>query len=81
MLLAERYPSGFRIERAAHGLEQNRLLAEQIRDMLRALLIVDAQHLQDPCVGQEGAGALAVEGAQLMDILYDRPKLDSVTRH
>ena len=81
MLLPERDPAALRVEGAAHRLEHDRLLAEQVGDELRALLVVDTEHLQDARVGQEGAGALAVEGAQLVDVLHDRPKLDPVARH
>ena len=38
-----------------------------------AIVIVDAGHLKDTGIAQEGAGALAVAGAELMDVLQDRP--------
>lgn len=63
MLLAEADAGGFCVEGAAHRFEHDCFLPEQVGDKLRALLIVDAEHLQDAGVGQEGAGALAVEGA------------------
>lgn len=62
MLLAEADAGGFCVEGAAHRFEHDCFLPEQVGDKLRALLIVDAEHLQDAGVGQ-GAGALAVEGA------------------
>ena len=44
-------------------------------------MIVDAKDLQDAGVAQEGAGALAIGGAELVDILEDRPELDAIARH
>ena len=41
-------------------------------------MIVDAKNLEDGRVGEEGSGALAIGGAELMDILQDRPELDGL---
>src|SRR3546814_5824462 len=56
-------------------------LAEQSRDELGAIVIVDPEYLQDACVRQEGAGAALVERAELVNVLQDRPELDAVARH
>src|SRR3546814_12345749 len=61
MLRSERYAGLFRVDRAAHALEHDRFLAEQIGDELGAVVIVDAEYLQDAGVRQEGAGAALVE--------------------
>src|SRR3546814_5812777 len=81
MLRPERYAGFLRVDRAAHGLEHDRLLAEQIGDELGAVVIVDPEYLQDAGVGQEGAGAALVERAELVNVLQDRPELDAVTGH
>ena len=78
MLLAERNAALLGIERAAHRLEYDRLLAQQIGDELGAVVIVDSEYLQDGGIGQEGAGAALVERAELMNVLQDRPELDAV---
>ena len=57
MLRSERYAGLLRVDRAAHALEHDRFLAEQIGDELGAVVIVDAEYLQDAGVRQEGAGA------------------------
>ena len=41
-------------------------------------MIVDPEDLEDTGVGQEGAGALPVGGAELVDVLQDRPELDAI---
>src|SRR3546814_10473713 len=64
MLRSERYAGLFRVDRAAHALEHDRFLAEQIGDELGAVVIVDAEYLQDPGVRQEGAGAALVARAE-----------------
>lgn len=46
VLLAVGDPRLFGIKRAGHGLEHHRLLAEQIGDEAGAVVIVDAEHLQ-----------------------------------
>ena len=81
MVLAERDSGFFAIERAAHRLKDDRLLSEKIGNQPGALMIVDAEDLQDAGVGEEGAGALAIGRAQLMDVLQDRPELDAVAGH
>ena len=81
MLRSERYAGFLRVDRAAHGLEHDRFLAEQIGDEFRAVVIVDAEYLQHAGVGQEGAGAALVERAELVNILQDRPELDAVAGH
>lgn len=78
MLLDEGDPGRPRVEGAAHHLKHDCLLAEQVGDELRALLGVNPEHLQDACVGQEGAGARAIERAELVYILHDRPELDLI---
>src|SRR3546814_6754351 len=75
MLRSERYAGLFRVDRAAHALEHDRFLAEQIGDELGAVVIVDAEYLQDAGVRQEGAGAALVERAELVNVLQDRPAL------
>src|SRR3546814_1476832 len=72
MLRSERYAGLFRVDRAAHALEHDRFLAEQIGDELGAVVIVDAEYLQDAGVRQEGAGAALVERAELVNVLQDR---------
>lgn len=69
------------IERAGHGLELDGLVAEEIGDKARGLVIVDAEDLEDAGIGEEGASARAVGGFQLVDILEDRPELETVTGH
>src|SRR3546814_638831 len=81
MLRSERYAGFVAVDRAAHGLEHDRLLAEQIGDELGAVVIVDPEYLQDAGIGQEGAGAALVERAELVNVLQDRPELDAVTGH
>src|SRR3546814_3454021 len=44
MLRSERYAGLFRVDRAAHALEHDRFLAEQIGDELGAVVIVDAEY-------------------------------------
>src|SRR3546814_17224603 len=78
MLRSERYAGLFRVDRAAHALEHDRFLAEQIGDELGAVVIVDAEYLQDAGVRQEGAGAALVERAELVNVLQDRPEPDAV---
>src|SRR3546814_17945030 len=75
MVRSERYAGLFRVGRAAHALEHDRFLAEQIGDELGAVVIVDAEYLQDAGVRQEGAGAALVERAELVNVLQDRPAL------
>lgn len=65
MVFAVGYAGFLGIERLAHGLEHNGFLPEQIGDEAGAVVIVDAEHLQDAGVRQEGAGAGAVCGAEL----------------
>ena len=71
----------FAIESVAHGLEHDGFLAEQIGHQAGAVVIVDAEHLQDAGIAQEGAGALAVGGAELVNVLQDRPELDAIAGH
>ena len=44
-------------------------------------LIVDAEHVQHTGVGEKCAGTAAVERAELVNILQDRPELDAVAGH
>src|SRR3546814_17848747 len=81
MLRSEGYAGLVRVDRAAHALEHDRFLAEQIGDELGAVVIVDAEYLQDAGVRQEGAGAALVERAELVNVLKDRPELDDVAGH
>src|SRR3546814_19034847 len=81
MLRSERYAGLFRVDRAAHALEHDRFLAEQIGDELGAVVIVDAEYLQDAGVRQEGPGAALVERAELVNVLKDRPELEAVAVH
>lgn len=46
---------------------------------VRAFMVVKAEALQYPGVGQEGSGLLAIDGLQLMHVLKDWPELDAVT--
>src|SRR3546814_18019985 len=79
MLRSERYAGFVAVDRAAHGLEHDRLLAEQIGDELGAGVIVDPEYLQADGIGQEGAGAALVARAELVNALHDRTELDAVT--
>src|SRR3546814_3282713 len=65
----------------SHALEHDRFRAEQSGDELGAVVIVDAEYLQDAGVRQEGAGAALVERAELVNVLQDRPELDAVAGH
>ena len=65
MMLAERDSGLFAIERPAHRLKDDGLLAQEVGNHPGAVVIVDAEDLQDAGVGEESAGALAVCGAQL----------------
>ena len=56
-------------------------LPEQTGDEVRSLLVVDAEHLKDTGVGEEGSGALAVECLQLVDAPHDRSERDFVVHH
>ena len=47
MLLAMGYARGLGVQRAAHGLENDRLLAEEIGDEACAVMIVNAEDLED----------------------------------
>src|SRR3546814_10237233 len=78
MLRSERYAGLFRVDRAAHALEHDRFLAEQIGDELGAVVIVDAEYLQEAGVRQEGAGAAPVERARREG---HTSELQSLTRH
>jgi len=69
------------IEGPAHGLEDDGFLAEQVGDQASAVVVVDAEHLQDAGVRQEGAGPGAIAGAQLVHVLEDGPELDAIARH
>src|SRR3546814_19013267 len=55
--------------------------SDLIGDELGAVVIVDAEYLQDAGVRQEGAGAALVERAELVNVLQDRPELDAVAGH
>ena len=44
-------------------------------------MIVDAEYLQHAGIAEEGAGALAIGGAELVNALQDRPKLHPVASH
>jgi len=57
------------------------ICTEQIGHQAGAVVIVDAEHLQDAGIAQEGAGALAIRGAELMNVLQDRPELDAIAGH
>src|SRR3546814_13555696 len=78
MLRSERYAGLFRVDRAAHALEHDRFLAEQIGDELGAVVIVYAEYLQDAGVRKEGSGAELVVRAALVNVLKDRPEPDAV---
>ena len=60
VLLAIGDPGLFGIKRAAHGLEDDGLLAGEVGDEAGAVMVVDAKDLQDAGVRQEGAGAAAI---------------------
>ncbi len=81
MLLAVGDPRLLGIKRAGHSLEDDSFLSEQIRDEARAVVVVDAEHLQHAGIREEGSGALSVGRTKLVEILQDRPELDTVTRH
>ena len=57
------------------------LLADALAQPFGCLEIVDAEHLLDAGVGDEGAGPCAVEILQLAHVLQDRPELDAIARH
>ncbi len=69
------------IERTGHGLELDGLVAEEIRDQAGCLLIVDAEDLEDAGIREEGSGARAIGGLELVDVLENRPELETVTGH
>jgi hypothetical protein len=81
VLLAVGDPRLLGIKRAGHSLEDDSFLSEQIRDEARAVVVVDAEHLQHAGIREEGSGALSVGRTKLVEILQDRPELDTVTRH
>jgi hypothetical protein len=81
VVLAERDSGFLAVERKAHWLKDDRLLAEEIRNHSGALLIVDPENLQNASVGEEGSCARTVGRAQLMDILQDRPELNAIAGH
>ena len=60
MVLAEGEAGLFAVERPAHRLKDDGLLAEQVGDHPGAVVIVDAEDLQDAGVGEEGSGARTV---------------------
>lgn len=62
------------VERARHGLKLDRLVAEEIGDEAGGFVIVDAEDLEDASIREEGSGAGAVGGFELVDILEDRPE-------
>ena len=67
------------VERAGHGLELDRFIAEEIGDEPRSFVIVDAEDLEHAGIREEGPGAGAIDGFELVDILKDRPELEAVT--
>lgn len=69
------------IERAGHGLELDGFVAEKIGDQARCFVIIDAEDLEHAGIREEGSGAGAIGGFQLVDILEDGPELEAVTRH
>lgn len=69
------------IERAGHGLELDGFVAEEIGDEPRGLVIVDPEDLEHAGIREERAGAGAVGGSELVDILEDRPELEAVASH
>ena len=69
------------IERAGDGLELDGLIAEEIGDEARCVVIVDTEDLEDAGIREEGPGAGAIDGFELVDILEDRPELEAVTGH
>ena len=44
-------------------------------------MIVDPERLDHAGIGQEGPGALAIERAELVHVLEDRPELEAIARH
>ncbi len=59
VLLAEGETCFVGIERAGHRIEHDGALTEEVGDETGAVMIVDAEHLEDTGIGEEGAGALA----------------------
>src|SRR3546814_19219624 len=57
LLRSERYAGFVAVDRAAHGLEHDLLLAGQIGAALGAVVILSPDYLQPAGLGQEGAGA------------------------
>lgn len=71
----------FGIEGAPHGLKDDSFLSEQIGNQAGAVVVVDAEDLEDAGIRQEGAGALSIGGTELVDVLQDRPELDAIAGH
>lgn len=59
----------------------HRRLPCQVGHELGAFVVRDPEELQHPGVGQEGIGLLAIDAAQLVNVLQDGPQLDAVARH
>lgn len=55
--------------------------AERFGDPGRGLHVADVEDLNQTGVGEECAGALAVDAAELMQVLEDRPRLQAVAGH
>ena len=51
------------VHRLAGGLEHHRSLSQEIGSKAGAVVIVDAEDLQDADIGEEGCGARAIGGA------------------
>lgn len=81
MLFAIGQASFLAIQVAACRFEDDGALAEQIGDQAGGVVVIDAKNLQDTRVAQEGAGALTVDVAELVDVLEDGPELDAVACH
>lgn len=56
-------------------------LPYHFRDQIRSIVVVDTKHLEDTGVGEESTGAVAVKVTELVNVLQDRPELDTVSSH
>src|SRR3546814_11294424 len=56
-------------------------LSHRLGQQLGGRVVVHPERLQHPGIRQEGARALAIEGAQLVHILQDGPELQPVSGH
>jgi len=81
MLFGEGQTGLFGVERTSRRIEHDGLLTKQIGNQSRAVMIVDAEDLQHAGIRQKRAGPPTIGGAQLMDVLDDRPELHAVACH